>query len=217
MDVERYKEFYEHEWQRHEHLQSAVSIPISVVTLLAGGLALMAKGFESDSSSLVWSFWSGAGVAAVLVGVSVYLLIRSVHGYRYQRIPYPIELALHHRHLKEHYAKQGKPGLADPAFEQYLTDRYIAAADRNAVNNMKRDEYLYRANRFLIYALCLTATAGIPAGIAVKATRPKPQEIRITNLASDAHGILEARKNVERRGPDVGRGTLTRGELGRTP
>jgi hypothetical protein len=194
MNVDRYKEFYDREWQRHEHLQSAVSIPISVVTLLAGGLALMAKGFESDSITLLWSFWSGAGVAAVLVGGSVYLLIRSVHGYRYQRIPYPIELALHHQQLQDYYAKQGKPGLADPAFEKYLTDRYIAAADRNAVNNMKRDEYLYRANRFLIYALCVTASAGIPAGIAVKATRPKPQEVRITNLGSDAREILEARK-----------------------
>jgi hypothetical protein len=47
MNVERYKEFYEREWQRHEQLQSAAGTPISVVTLLAGGLVLMGKSFES--------------------------------------------------------------------------------------------------------------------------------------------------------------------------
>lgn len=192
MNVERYKEFYEHEWQRHEHLQSAVNTPISIVTLLAGGLVLMGKGFESDEAALQWLFWIATATAGVLVSTSVYLLIRSLQGYRYQRIPSPVALALHHEGLREHYSRQGKPGLADPEFDSYLMQRYIAAADPNAVNNIQRGEYLNRANRFLVYALCATALAGVPAGVAMKAARPRPQEVRITNLRSDAGEILEA-------------------------
>jgi hypothetical protein len=127
-------------------------------------------------------------------------LIRSIHGYRYDRIPTPAELARHNEQLKEFYREQQKPGLTEPMFEAYLAEKYVAAAERNAVNNIKRDEYLLRANRFLVYALCATASAGIPAAIAVKAAPPRPQEVRITNLRSDARAILEAWK-AGRRSP----------------
>jgi hypothetical protein len=129
----------------------------------------------------------------------VYLLIRSIHGYRYDRIPLPAELARHHEQLERFYREQQKPGLTDPAFDMYLVEKYVAAAERNAVNNLERAEYLFQANRFLVYALCATVSAGIPAGIAVKAARPRPQEIRITNLESVASEILEARKAEQSR------------------
>jgi hypothetical protein len=197
MNVERYKEFYDHEWQRHEHLQSAVNTPISIITLLAGGLVLMGKGFDSKYPALVWLFWIATAIASVLVGGAVYLLIRSIHGYRYDRIPLPAELARHYEHLKQFYREQQKPGLTDPSFDAYLVEKYVATAERNAVNNLNRGAYLYRANRMLVYALCATAVAGVPAAIAVKASQPQPDEVRIINLRSDLHAILEA-WNAER-------------------
>ncbi|HSJ75985.1 MAG TPA: hypothetical protein VK899_07385, partial [Gemmatimonadales bacterium] len=102
-------------------------------------------------------------------------------------------------HLKQFYREQQKPGLTDPSFDAYLVEKYVATAERNAVNNLKRAEYLFQANRFLVYALCATVSAGIPAGLAVKATRPRPQEIRITNFESVAREILEARKAEQSR------------------
>lgn len=198
MNIERYKEFYEHEWQRRENLQSAVNTPISIITLLGGAMVLMGKGFESGSAYLQWPFWVSTAVAVILLSRSVHLLIRSIHGYRYDRIPTPAELARHHEQFKEFYREQQKPGLTEPMFEAYLAEKYVAAAERNAVNNIKRDEYLLRANRFLVYALCATASAGIPAAIAAKAAPPQPQEVRITNLRSDARAILEAWKAGQR-------------------
>ena len=197
MNVERYKEFYEHEWQRHEHLQSAVNTPISVVTLLAGGLVLMGKSFESELSGLQWPFWIATAAAGVLVGVSVYLLIRSIHGYHYERIPLPSALAAHYSALVEYYRRAGKPGLSDPEFNEYLAKWYVTVADHNAVNNVKRGEYLNKANRFLVYALCATASAAVPAGVAVKSAQPHAQDVRITNLRSDGSEILE-RWNAKR-------------------
>ena len=73
----------------------------------------------------------------------------------------------------------------------------MMVADHNAVNNVKRGEYLYKANRFLVYALCATASAAVPAGIAVKSAQPRAQDVRITNLRSDASEIFE-RWNAER-------------------
>jgi hypothetical protein len=197
MNIERYKEFYDHAWQRHEHLQSAVNTPISIVTLLAGGLVLMGKNFESDAPGLQWLFWTATTAAGVLVGISVYLLIRSIHGYRYERMPLASALAAHYSAVVEYYRHVGKPGLSNSAFDEYLAKWYMAVADHNVVNNVKRGEYLYKANRFLVYALCATASAAVPAGIAVKSAQPHAQDVRITNLRSDASEILE-RWNTER-------------------
>jgi hypothetical protein len=204
MNVERYKEFYDHAWQRHEHLQSAVNTPISIVTLLAGGLVLMGKSFESEAAGLRWLFWTATAAAGVLVGISVYLLIRSIHGYHYERMPLASALAAHYSALVEYYRHMGKPGLSNSAFDEYLAKWYMTVADHNVVNNVKRGEYLYKANRFLVYALCATAMAAIPAGIAVKSAQPHPQDVRITNLRSDASEILE-RRDPERSAPDATR------------
>lgn len=157
-----------------------MNTPISIVTLLAGGLVLMGKGFESADAVLSRLFWGSAGVAAALVGVSGYLLVRSIHGYRYKRMPFLSELAVHYQHLIEYYDLCGTPGLTSPVFNEHLAKRYMAVADYNAVNNFQREEYLYRANRFVIYALCATALASVPAGIAIKTSAALAQDVRIT-------------------------------------
>lgn len=194
MDLALYKEFYDREWARHEHLQSAVNTPISIVTILAGGLVLMGKGFESADAALARLFWGSAGIAAALVAVSGYLLVRSIHGYRYRRLPFLSELARHHQSLLEYYDWRGTPGLAGPAFDEYLAKRDMAIADHNAVNNFHRGEYLYRANRFIVYALCATALAAVPAGIAIKIPRALARDDRITHLGSDERERAERRR-----------------------
>ena len=198
MDLALYKEFYQQEWQRHEHLQTAVNTPISIVTLLAGGLGLMAKGFESAHPALVVAFWGAAAVAAGLVGVSVLLIIKSIHGYDYKRLPFPTELATHHRALVEHFEGRGAPRLASEMFDEYLARHYTVATDHNRVNNTRRDGYLSSANRFLVYALCATTVTAIPAGVAVKTATARPQEVRITNFGSDASELEQ--RNFQRSG-----------------
>ncbi|HKP76662.1 MAG TPA: hypothetical protein VJT67_14125 [Longimicrobiaceae bacterium] len=193
MDLALYKEFYQQEWQRHEHLQSAVNTPISIVTLLAGGLVLMGKGFETMHPALAVSFWSTATFAAGLVVAAVFLLIRSIHGYDYKRLPFTTELANHHRTLVEHYEGRGAPRLAAETFEEYLAKLYAVATDHNRVNNTRRDDYLSGANRFVVYALCATTLSAIPAGVAAKTAPVRPQEVRITNPGSDAHESEEQR------------------------
>ncbi|HEX8246340.1 MAG TPA: hypothetical protein VF541_22745 [Longimicrobium sp.] len=190
MDLGLCKEFYDHEVNSREQLHSAANTPISIVTLLSGGLLWMAKTFGHADPALSWSFWAGAGVAAVFIAATVYCVIRSIHGYRYERVPHASDLAVHYANLSEYYTREGKPGLADRAFEDYLMKQYILAGDRNAVNNANRSEYLYRANRWLVYGLSATAVAAVPAGIAAEREQEQPQAVRVTNLRSDASEAL---------------------------
>ena len=191
MTLDDYKAFYNYEWQRGEQLQSAANTPISVVTVVGGGLILMGKGFDSPSPALSWLFWATAAVAAALVVCCVFYVVRSLHGYEYQRLPYASDLAAHFEALKEYYNSVGRPGGAAAAFEGYLTKRYIEATDRNAENNLRRTDYLHLANRFRIYALGAAAITAVPAGIVEKTRPAAAQEVRITNLRSDAGAIVE--------------------------
>lgn len=181
MSLQMYKELYTEESQRREQLQASAGTPISIVTILGGGLLLMGKGFDSPRPLFFVPFWLAFFVALVCAVVSVYCIVRSVHGYRYERIPHASDLVVHQAALIDLYMSKGEPAQADEAFETYLTRKYVVATDRNAVNNINRAEWLDKAHRWLVYALCTTALAGIPAAVQIKLGPEKPQKIEIIN------------------------------------
>jgi hypothetical protein len=184
MSLQLYKELYIEEWQRRDQLQASAGTPISIVTILGGGLLLMGKSFDSLRPLLYIPFWTAFLAALVCAVVAVYCIVRSVHGYRYERIPHASELVVHQAVLNEHYTSSGRPAEADEAFATYLIRKYIVATDRNAVNNINRGDWLHQAHRWLVYALCTAALAGVPAAVHIKAGPEKPQKIEITNLGS---------------------------------
>jgi hypothetical protein len=184
MSLQMYREMYAEELQRENQLQSSAGTPISIVTVLGGGLLLMGKVFENSNPLLYVPFWIALGIAICCFAGAVYCIVRSVNGYVYERIPYPAQLARHQTNLRDFWASTGKPESAQLAFEEYLSKKYIVAADGNAVNNQNRGEWLNRANQCLVYALCTTAIAGIPAAIQIKTAPEKAQKIEITNLRS---------------------------------
>jgi hypothetical protein len=184
MSLQMYREMYAEEWQREHQLQSSAGTPISIVTILGGGLLLMGKGFESSRPAAFVPFWIALAVGLCCFAATVYCIVRSLHGYEYERIPHASQLAVHHANLKGFHSRAGAPEAAEAAFEAYLTRMYVAATDRNAANNLDRGEWLNEANRWLVYALCSTAVAGIPAAVQIKTAPEKAQKIEITNLRS---------------------------------
>jgi hypothetical protein len=142
-----YQQLYEVEFQRRDHLQSAVGTPLSVLVLVGTGLVLLAQKFRTDDRLLQFVFWMSYAVAAVAFVVTVHKLIRSFHGYVYRRIPYPSQILAYYQELKAHYQAAGTPGLADEEFDVYLRGQYIEAGDRNSVLNVNRAAFLNQGNR----------------------------------------------------------------------
>jgi hypothetical protein len=184
MSLQLYKELYTEESQRREQLQSSAGTPISIVTILGGGLLLMGKAFENSHPAVYVPFWIAFAAARCCLAAVVFCIVRSLHGYVYDRIPYASELMIHQANLQGLHASAGKPEYAQTAFEGYLIKKYVVATDFNAVNNINRAEWLTRADRWLVYALCTTALAGAPAAIQIKTAPEKAQKIEITNLRS---------------------------------
>lgn len=177
-----YQQLYETEWQRRDHVQSAVSTPLSVVVLVGTALAVLAQEFEARHPFLATTFWAAFTVAAVTFGIAVYMLVRSFYGYLYQRIPLPSQLLAYHEGLQAHYTALGTPGLADQEFDLYLRQRYVDAGDRNAVNNVNRGEYLHQGNRALILSLCALVCCAVPHVISKRLSDPEPQKIELVTV-----------------------------------
>jgi hypothetical protein len=58
-----YQQLYELEWQRRDHLQSAVGTPLSVLVLVGTGLVLLAQKFRTGDLLLRFVFWFSYVVA----------------------------------------------------------------------------------------------------------------------------------------------------------
>jgi hypothetical protein len=169
-----YQHLYETELQSREHLQSAISTPLSVLVLVGTALVLLAQKFRSDHPVLEVVFWLAFAGALIVFLRTVYMLVCSFHGYVYHRIPFPSQLLAYHERLRQHYGALGKPGLAEEEFELYLRQRYIEAGSRNAVHNANRVNYLHQANRALILCLFALVACTVPYVIAVRLSDPEP-------------------------------------------
>ncbi|HET6232391.1 MAG TPA: hypothetical protein VFE05_20115 [Longimicrobiaceae bacterium] len=179
---EFYEKLYETEWVRRDQIQGSASAPLGVLTLLGGGLLVLVQHFDHAPRQLAVVFWPVFAVAVAAFVLSGWSFVRSVHGYTYRQIPLPSVLSAYFDGLKAHHESAGTPGLASAEFEKFLKERYIEAADRNAVNNVNRGEYLYKATRALIFSLVAAAIASIPVAIQVSTAPARPQEVRIINL-----------------------------------
>jgi hypothetical protein len=185
--VNFYQHLYEAEWQTRDHLQAAVSTPLSVLVLVATGLVLLAQNFRTDHHALEIVFWSAYAVAAAGFIAAVYMLIRSFHGYVYRRIPLPSQLLAYYEGLLRHYTALGRPGLANQEFDLYLRERYVEAGDRNAVHNTNRFDYLHQANRGIILSLCALVACTVPYVLAIRLSNADSAQVQPTHEARIPH------------------------------
>jgi len=163
MSVDFYRELYDAEWIRRDEVRQAIGLPAGVLTLLAGALVFYAKtySFPKGGMGVATALLLGGAVVAWLV--AVYMLVRSLFGRRYRRIPWPAQILAYEEGLRSYYAgKAGGDAAASKEFDQFLIDRLVDAANRNSENNANAGEYLYKANRAMVVALILTAVAAWP-------------------------------------------------------
>jgi hypothetical protein len=159
----RYRDLYRDEIDHHEKLRSAIAVPLGLLTILASLLATMLRGYElGDVSRDILFFW-GLGAGIWFVGRCAYHMMRSYHGHLYKAMPSALEQKLHHEALKAWHSQFGNgAAAADADFNEYLEEKYAAAADHNYFVNSRKSEYLYRANAALMYSAILSALTFVP-------------------------------------------------------
>lgn len=181
-----FERLYQAEWDRRNAIQGDTSLPLGILALLGSGLVVLVKEYDGDGTWLDGLFWGGFAAAAAAFTVASYTFVRSFHGYAYLRLPFPSELKEYLDGLRAHHRAVGTPLLADRAFEDFLEQRLIEAADQNAANNVNRGAYLHKTNRAIIVTLVAAVFAAVPYSIRERTREPRPQRIEITRIPGTA-------------------------------
>lgn len=164
-----YRDFYREEIEHREHLRGAVGVPIALLTVLGGVLAYYSRTFQAVDGVVTWVFAVLFGSSCYFFIRAVYLLIRSYHGYTYERIPTPAQIRQYHQDLAIYLRSTKAPdGQLASEFDDFLDGAYCRAAERNTYNNLAKSEYLFRATGAIIFCLALTAIAVVPVLLSIR-------------------------------------------------
>lgn len=162
-DSDFFRDRYDYELRRREELTGALSMPISVLTVLGGAMGAMARSFSYRDQPLTWAFGILLGLAVAFFVVCMVRLARAYHPQKYMYLPL---LGAIQRSREEFlgFAKfmARSEGEVLDTFEKQFHEHIIDAADRNTRNNDHRSDQLHLARIALFWVLTLTALLVIP-------------------------------------------------------
>lgn len=192
---EFYKCHYELELTRKTDLTAALAIPIGVLSLLAGGLILMAKELHSPLSPAEKFIAAATAVSTLAVIVSVYFLVRSLYNFAYGYIATPLEIRKFQADLVTFHEGEGMSAadareLAEEEVLEYINGEYAFYADRNAKNNDIKSSYLHRANGAMIMSVIGAGVAGaayVYNSVQTPAAIPKVQVVNLKEAFQMIH------------------------------
>lgn len=181
-----FERLYQAEWERRNAIQGDTSLPLGILALLGSGLIVLLKEYDGNGGLLEGLFWGGFTAAAAAFTVAIYMFVRSFHGYAYRRLPFPSELKEYPDGVRAHHRAAETPLLAERAFDEFLEQRLIEAADRNTENNVNRGVYLDQTNRAIIVTLVAVAFTSVPYSIRERMKEPHPQRVEVTRISGTA-------------------------------
>ena len=183
-DFDFLKDRYDDELKRKEQITAALTLPVSVLVVLAGGWVSMMRSFSYMDGFLTCWFLIFLCLAAVAFWACVVYVGRAyIEPYIY--LPHlgdlhkarETSLELYNqvflRQLNEEEFQSGSyddssqhEEYADNVFERSLEMRIIEATDANTKTNDRRSHrYLYRARLAIFFVLVSIAIAGVPYGL----------------------------------------------------
>ena len=166
--LEFYKQVYFFEHDRRNILDARLTLPVGVVTLLAGGVVFF---FQQDAATAVTAacviLVSTFAAAFALIVACVYF-VRTLYNHTYHFMPTVQELETHRQALvqyaaalQSHYAQypnaaaSGTAPTSDERFRAYIVEELCKGSDYNARTNARKSGFLHRGNSFLVLALVL--------------------------------------------------------------
>lgn len=182
-----YKSHYDLELSRKTDLTTALSVPIGVLSLLVGGLVILAKElhFPLSNSETIEAIALALSAAASVI--SGYFLFRSLHNFSYGYVATPLEVWIYQTKLAAYHEAAGRSDgdakrLAEEETLDYIASEYAKYADRNSKNNDIKSTFLHLANGAMVAAV-LFAVVGAASYIWGSISSPAPvAKVEVTNM-----------------------------------
>jgi hypothetical protein len=184
---ESYKEHYVLESTRRTELMGALAVPVAILTVVLGALAIIAKELHVplDGKAITQLVLVFLGCSAS--AVCTYFIFRSLYGLAYAYVPTPKELAKYGEDLIAFYIASGKSATeaavaAENDVLEHLYTEYAKNASRNANNNDIKAGHLHNANSMLVAAVVFTALAGVAFVVSSVVSPTSPSKVEVINM-----------------------------------
>lgn len=157
---ELFKDMYWKELDRKDRINSNLTLPAGILTVLAGVGAYYIQHFPSPQ----WELWTISFVVlslflCITIVFAVYYFSRAYHlGSAYGYIPTPKEIAQYILDLKNYYASIKEPNideLVEDDLRIFLVSKYSEFGTMNTQNNDEKSKYLHRSNVMISISLVI--------------------------------------------------------------
>ena len=160
-----YKEFYFHELDVREKLETRFQIGFAIYVTVLTIIAYMLKMVDSSvAKELLYAFYLCLVVSLIPLSYSIYLNIRGFWGHKYLAVASPVEIEKYRKETIEHEKKicAYNSELADRdridynAEEElfsYLYGEYARCTTYNIDVNYKRGVYIHTAIKYLLFSV----------------------------------------------------------------
>lgn len=183
-----YKDHYCLEATRRHELTNSLSLPLGILSLLIGGLVVMAQAIHSPLDGAAILQLALIGIAVIVVLATAYFLGRSYYSnYEYGYAPTAQEMMDFKATLISYYTAIGESqdiaeGKAEAEAIEHLDSQYAIHADRNHQNNNRKSYFVYMANGTLIASTISTLIAGAAFFYASIASVPEVPTVKVVNF-----------------------------------
>ena len=164
MNPDLYEKHYEFEWNHRAYLSSAQNIPIAVMSIVGGALAVLIQKFPYSSGWETNIFIIFISLAILFLVLSIVHLFKAIIGYQYERIATPLKLEQYYYELLEWWKKYGGGGEKEARedHQKFILKKIAEATETNAKNNKTKSLFLYKTNVLLAVTFIFLSLASVP-------------------------------------------------------
>jgi hypothetical protein len=192
-----YKKQYEIESARRQALNAAVAFPLGLISLVIGGLTLVAKGVPWPLTDAALLQVGCVTVSGIFVLASAYLAAKSFYGYAYGHVPTSAEIKTYYERVAQYYEAELTSAEAKTTAEsealEYLDSETAKCADINSRNNDRKSYFLHLSNGAVLLAVASLAVASGPYIVDSMFNPTPPQKIEIANLKE---AVMQLQRNA---------------------
>lgn len=148
-----YESVYKFEIERKDAINSRLSFPIAILTLLLGAITFFIKDLPTfENNVYCYIFYSFAFFLVTSIFYSIYLFVRSLFGYRYAYLRPLGMIDKVVRDLKKYNEKVEKDKRANIENELsvFLLEQYCSSSDINRDLNKKKTGYFRKTLKALV-------------------------------------------------------------------
>ena len=196
-----FKELYEDSHANREKTRDSLGLVFGLVTPNIGVVFYMYQELPKLDSALAWSMFAILIAATLLFGWVTYLLWLVFKGETNAYVGPPLELRKYYLGLlKYHQATIVDQEIAgqksEEEFSDYLSEKYVEAAQLNADKNIRRADALYLSKRvFLAGTICLALSAFI--FVSLKRAEEKITKVQVASTYFRIGGVEDDRRKED--------------------